>query len=86
MTKIHRPAPAGNAPDSAYKAFLLRYELELLRARYDSGAITPAVFSTIKASGRMLQLNKSSVGNLMQEFGSTAPTGSADPSCSSTSN
>jgi hypothetical protein len=84
MKKIHTPAPAGNTPDSAYKAFLLRYELELLR--YDSGAITPAVFSAIKARGRMLQLNKSSVGNLMQEFGSTAPTGSADPSCSSTSN
>jgi hypothetical protein len=52
MKKIHTPGPAGNTPDSAYKAFLLRYELELLRARYDSGAITPAVFSTIKAIER----------------------------------
>jgi hypothetical protein len=34
------------------KAFSLRYQLVLLRGRYDSGAITPAIFSTMKAIER----------------------------------
>jgi hypothetical protein len=50
MCLIHdRARERNNFPDSSTEERQLRAELDLLLARYDSGAIRPAVFTTIKA-------------------------------------